>query len=85
MSRIENLFRGIANIVMVVLGIFALLYGIADYGRNPQQIMDDYISEEYGEEYTGVILDAPGLYGDDYRVEFEVYSDRYGYQATVRL
>lgn len=85
MNRIENIFRGIANIVMVVLSIFVLLYGMADYCRNPQQIMDDYISEEYGEEYTGVILDAPGLYGDDYRVEFEVYSDHYGYRETVRL
>ena len=85
MNILLNIFRGVANILMIMVCAIVLFYGMADYGRNPQQIMNDYITEEYGEEYTGVILDAPGLEGDDYRVKFEVYDDHGMYKDTVRV
>lgn len=84
MNRIANLIRGIANVVLVIICVFGLLYGMAEACRTPQQIMDDYIAEEFGEEYTGVILDAPGIYGDDYRVCFEVRY-RGHYTCTVSI
>ena len=84
-NLIANLIRGIANVVLVLVCVIGLFIGMADLMRTPQQVMNDYITEEFGDEYTGVILEAPGLYGDDYRVCFEVRDPDGLYKCTVRV